>query len=323
MTPEISIVIPVYGCDSFLKPLYQRVVRAMDDLGLDFELIFVDDRGPGRPWEIITGLALQDHRVRGLRLSRNFGQHYAISAGIDHCRGKWLIVMDCDLQDLPEEIGKLWNKAALGYDIVVGRRVERQDGFFKRISSRIYHKVLSYMTDLPSDAARGNFGLYSGRVVSELKKMPETARMFPLLVRWLGFETAAVDVRHGPREHGQSSYTTAMLISLAADAIISHSNKPLKMFIKIGFAMSFLSFCFGLWIIAGYFFFYQGQTLLGWSSIMVSMYFLAGLMLSGMGVLGVYIGRIFNQVKGRPLYVVSEMTVLENNGHEGCEGCEG
>lgn len=296
MTPEISIVIPVYGCDGFLKPLYRRIVQTMDDLKVNFELIFVDDRGPGTPWTIISEISARDNRVRGIRLSRNFGQHYAIAAGIDHCRGKWLIVMDCDLQDRPEEIPGLWAKAAQGFDIVIARRIQRKDGFLKKLSSKVFHRVWSYMTDQASDAAQGNFGLYSSKVINELRKMPETARLFPLLVRWLGFETATVEVNHGAREHGKSSYTLKKLFSLATDAIISHSNKPLKMFIKIGFTMSFLSFCYGLWLIIRYFFFYQGQTLMGWSSIMVSMYFLSGLMLSGMGLLGVYIGRIFNQV---------------------------
>jgi dolichol-phosphate mannosyltransferase len=321
MQPQISIVVPVYGCDSCLEPLHQRLSQTMDRLGLEFELILVDDRGPGRPWEIITKLVEIDQRVRGIRLSRNFGQHYAISAGIDHCQGKWLVVMDCDLQDRPEEIEKFWKTAAQGYDIVVGRRVERKDGLVKKLSSKIFHRVWSSMTEQESDAAQGNFGIYSSRVVEQIRAMPEAARMFPLLVRWLGFESTAVDVAHDPSSQQKSSYTWKKLFSLATDAIIAYSNKPLKLFIGLGFAISAFSFCFGLGIIIRYFFF-SGQTLMGWSSIMVSMYFLAGLLLLGMGVLGVYIGRIFNQVKGRPLYVVSEIAVSghkpENN-HEGHE----
>ena len=307
MRPDISIVVPVYGCDGCLEELYHRLVRVMGSLDKDFELILVDDRGPGRPWDIIVRLAQEDDRVLGLQLSRNFGQHMAISAGIDWCRGRWLVVMDCDLQDRPEELERLWAKAREGYDVVVGRRVQRRDGWVKKVASRIFHKLWSWMTDQDSDAAQGNFGLYSEKVIRELKRLPESARIFALLVRWLGFDTATVNIEHAERAKGRSTYNWTRMLSLAADGIIAYSNKPLKLFIALGFAISAFSFCFGVWIIARYFIF-PGHTLIGWSSIMVSMYFLAGLLLSGMGVLGVYIGRIFNQVKGRPLYVVSEFT---------------
>ncbi|MFW6388707.1 MAG: glycosyltransferase family 2 protein [Desulfohalobiaceae bacterium] len=304
--PDISVVVPVYGCVECLQDLYRRVAQVMACLGLEFELLLVDDRGPGRPWEKIKDLAGRDSRVRGIRLSRNFGQHFAISAGIDFCTGKWLTVMDCDLQDLPEELPKLWHKAQEGYDIVLARRWERQDGWAKRLCSKLFHKLWSYMTEEASDAAQANFGLYSEQVVEELKRLPEKARVFPLLVRWLGFETISVDVDHAKREHGKSSYSWKKLFSLAADGIVSYSNKPLKLFVLLGFCISALSFCFGLWVIGRYLL-YPGQTLMGWSSIMVSMYFLAGLLLFGLGILGVYVGRIFNQVKGRPLYVVKEV----------------
>jgi dolichol-phosphate mannosyltransferase len=169
------------------------------------------------------------------------------------------------------------------------------------------------MTDQDSDAAQGNFGLYSEKVIHALRSLPEYARIFPLLVRWLGFETTTVDIEHAERSQGKSSYRWTKMLSLAADGIIAYSNKPLKLFIAIGFAISAFSFCFGVWIIARYFIF-PGQTLIGWSSIMVSMYFLAGLLLSGMGVLGLYVGRIFNQVKGRPLYVISDFTEKDMSG---------
>ena len=315
MRPEISVVIPVFGCDDCLKPLHERLSRVMQSMGLDFELILVDDRGPGGPWGIICGLAEADPRVRGIKLSRNFGQHYAISAGIDHVSGRWLVVMDCDLQDRPEEIPRLWAKAQEGFDIVIGRRLKRRDGPFKKWSSWLFHRIWSAMTDQESDAAQGNFGLYSSKVVKELQGLPESGRLFPLLVRWLGFETATVDIDHGQRNQGHSGYSWKKLVSLAADGIISYSNKPLKLFIKVGFTISLLAFCFGVWIVLRYFL-YPGQTLLGWSSIMVSLYFLSGLLLLGMGVLGVYVGRIFNQVKGRPLYVVSELTSTHQAGHE-------
>ena len=171
--PDISIVVPVYGSDGTLVPLYERVAAAIAQIPASFELIFVDDCGPGNPWKIISSMAKSDPRVIGLKLSRNFGQHSAIMAGIDLARGHWLIIMDCDLQDRPEEIPRLWAKAQEGHDIVVGRRVERQDGIFKRLSSRFFCWFFVYMTEQKSDATQSNFGIYSRKVVDVVKKLSE------------------------------------------------------------------------------------------------------------------------------------------------------
>ncbi len=302
--PDISIVVPVYGSDSTLVPLYERVASAAASIPASVELIFVDDRGPGKPWEIIGKMAESDPRVIGLRLSRNFGQHSAIVAGIDIARGRWLVIMDCDLQDRPEEIPHLWSKAQEGFDVVFGRRVERQDNFFKKMSSRLFHWFFGYMTDLKSDATQANFGIYARKVVDTVKALSEQPRVFPLLVRWTGFKITSIDIAHSRRHEGKSSYTFIRLLSFAADTIISYSNKPLKLCVYCGFFIAFASFCFGVWFFMRYFLFdYIPE---GWTSVMVSLYFLSGVLLFGMGVLGIYIGRIFNQVKGRPLYIVKD-----------------
>jgi len=305
-TPDISIVVPVYGCDGTLKKLYERVCTAVASIHTSFEMIFVDDCGPGQPWVLINALAMQDSRVIGIKLSRNFGQHYAITAGVDFSRGNWLVVMDCDLQDRPEEIPRLWAKAQEGFDVVVGSRVERQDGFLKRIASKVFHRTLSFMTDHASDATHANFGIYSRRVIDELKKLPEQARAFPLLIRWLGFNATSIEIRHDERMDGKSSYNLSRMLSLATDLIVSYSNKPLKIFVQAGFIISLSSLLCGICLIVLYL--YMGYLVPGWTSVMVSLYFLAGILLFGMGILGIYIGRIFNQIKGRPLYVVSDIT---------------
>ena len=304
--PDISVVVPVYGSDDTLVELYERVAVAMTRIPASFELIFVDDCGPGRPWELINEMARRDPRVIGLKLLRNFGQHSAIMAGVDIAQGKWLVLMDCDLQDRPEEIPGLWAKAQEGCDVVIGRRVERQDGLFKRLSSLAFHRLFSYMTDRNSDATQANFGIYARKVVDVVKTLSEQPRIFPLLVRWAGFEITAIDIVHGKRSEGKSSYNLSRQLSLAADAIISYSNKPLKMCVQFGFFMAFAAFCFGVWFLLRYFLF--DYTIAGWTSVMVSLYFLSGILLFGMGVLGVYIGRIFNQVKERPLFVVKDRT---------------
>lgn len=304
--PEISIVVPVYGCEAVLYPLHERLCNVLAELKISsFEIILIHDGASNESWQIISQLSDSDTRVVGIKLSRNYGQHYAITAGIDYCRGKWLVVMDCDLQDRPEEIANFWVKAQEGYDIVVGRRLERQDYFVKRIGSKLFHKIFGYMTDQESDATQANFGIYSRKVVDQLKSLPEHSRCFPLLIRWLGFQTATIDIEHDYRAEGKSTYTFRRLISLAVDVIVSYSNKPLKMFIKAGFIISIISTCFAIALIVR--FFIYNQPVQGWTSVMVSLYFLSGLNLLGMGTLGVYIGRIFNQVKGRPLYVIDEI----------------
>jgi polyisoprenyl-phosphate glycosyltransferase len=304
--PDISIVVPVYGCDGTLAKLYQRVCAAVTDIPASFELIFIDDCGPGRPWELIKELARQDPRVIGLKLSRNFGQHYAITAGVDFSQGNWLVVMDCDLQDRPEEIPHLWVKAQEGFDVVVGRRVERQDVFWKRLASNVFHRIFSYMTDQASDATQANFGIYSRKVVDDLKRLPEHSRAFPLLIRWLGFKSTSIEIQHDERADGKSSYNLSRMFSLATDAIVSYSNKPLKIFVQTGFLIAFSALFYGVWLIIRYL--SVGYVAPGWTSVMVSLYFLSGVLLFGMGVLGIYIGRIFNQVKGRPLYIVQDIT---------------
>ena len=309
--PDISIVVPVYGSDSTLVPLYERVTAAVAQIPARFELIFVDDYGPGNPWEIINRMAKSDPKVIGLQLSRNFGQHSAIMAGIDLARGNWLVIMDCDLQDRPEEIPRLWAKAQEGCDVVVGRRVERQDGFFKRLLSRAFHWIFDYMTDQESDTAQSNFGIYSRKVVDVVKTLPEQPRVFLHLIRWSGFKVTPIDIKHDKRIEGKSSYNLSRKLSLAMNTIVSYSNKPLKMCVQFGFFMAFTAFCYGVWLLIRQLFF--NYAIAGWTSVMVSLYFLSGILLFGMGVLGVYIGRIFNQVKERPLYVVKDRTPVSAN----------
>ncbi len=304
--PDISVVVPVYGSDNTLVRLYERVAAAVAQIPASFELIFVDDCGPGNPWNLIEDMAQNDPRVKGLKLSRNFGQHSAIMAGIDAALGKWLVIMDCDLQDRPEEIPRLWQKAQEGHDAVIGCRVDRQDGLFKRLSSRAFHWFFDYMTEQKSDASQANFGIYSRKVVDIVKVLPEQPRLFLLMVRWAGFEVIPLEIEHHRRSEGKSSYSFSRKLSLAANIVVSYSNKPLKMCVQFGFFMAFTALCFGVWLFLRYFLFDHIPT--GWTSVMVSLYFLSGILLFGIGVLGVYIGRIFNQVKERPFYIVKDRT---------------
>lgn len=175
---KISVVTPVYGCAKSLNTLYQRLQTTLSTITQEFEIIMVNDASPDDAWEQIKALAKEDARVKGINLSRNFGQHYAITAGLDFAAGEYVVVMDCDLQDQPEEIIKLYNKMQEGYDIVFGRRAKRQDHLFKRLSSKLFYKVYDYLTESDTDNTIANFSIVKQKVVLEYRRLKEQNRSF-------------------------------------------------------------------------------------------------------------------------------------------------
>ncbi len=303
---HISVVVPVYGCKTCLGELYRQLAYNLELLAGNFEIILVDDRSPDGSWPYIKQLAQEDPRIKGILFSRNFGQHYAITAGLDCARGDWVVVMDCDLQDRPQEIVKLYNKAQEGFDIVVASRAKRKDSFYKRCCSSLFHKVFDYFTDGKTDASIANFGIYSRSVINNFIKMRERSRAFPLFINWLGFDSTTVTVEHGARYEGESSYNFSRMMALAISIVIAQSNKPLKLSIKFGLLMSFASFLSGLYFIGKKIF--LGIPVPGWTSVIVSIFFIGGLLFANLGIIGIYIGNIFDETKGRPLYIVKETT---------------
>lgn len=301
---HISVVTPVYGCCASLDLLYERLIKTLSSITDDFEIIMVNDASPDNAWEKIKLLASQDSRVKGINFSRNFGQHRAITAGLDYAQGDWTVVMDCDLQDQPEEILKLYEKVQEGYDVVWGKRVDRKDSFFKRLGSKLFYKVYDYFTEKKSDSSIANFSIISKQVVKQLCKLQEQNRNFPLFVEWLGFNVAQIDIEHAAREEGKSSYTLSKLINFAVDSIVSQSNKPLRLSIQFGFLLSLLSMIFAIYLISRYFLF--GVPVAGWTSVMVSIYFIGGLLFANMGILGLYLGKIFDETKNRQIYIVKD-----------------
>lgn len=300
----ISVVIPVYRCKSCLDELCRRLQNTIEKISPDYEIILVNDASPDGAWDTIVELARKDHRVKGINLSRNFGQHYAITAGLAHCSGDWVVVMDGDLQDRPEEICKLYNKIKEGFDVAFGRRIKRQDKFIKKILSKMFYKVFDYFTDNISDNTISNYGIFTRNVILNYLKFTEKVRLFPLQIKWLGFKIGFVDIEHSERPVGKSSYNFIKLLNLASNAIISQTNKPLKISIKIGFLMSFLSFIYLLYLIFRKLFL---DIPLGWTSLMVSIYFVGGLIFANLGLIGLYIGKIYDETKNRPIYVVREI----------------
>jgi len=301
---KISVISPIYGCKECLFELYDRLVKTLSQITENFEIILVNDACPQASWERIAMLCAKDPRVKGINLSRNFGQHYAITAGLDHATGDWVVVMDCDLQDRPEEIIKLYNKALDGYDIVFGRRVQRQDSFIKRFGSMAFNRVLEYFTETKHDNSIANFGIYAHKVVKTINRYREHSRDFLLFAQMVGFKKVEIDIEHAPRAHGESSYNFSKLFRLAIDSIISHSNKPLRLSIQLGFFIALASLGYASWLVIRYFFYHTPAE--GWTSLMVSMFFMFGLLFAIIGITGLYIGKIFDEVKRRPLYVIQE-----------------
>lgn len=306
----ISVVIPVYKAENSLNELYRRLKQALETISTDFEIVLVEDCGGDRSWEMIVELARKDDRVKGIQFSRNFGQHYGITAGLDFCDGDWVVVMDCDLQDRPEEIPRLYAKAQEGYDIVLARRGARSDPPLKRVTSWLFYKIFSYLADIEYDGDSGNFRIMSRKVVATFRRMGEQLRFFGGLVQWMGFPTSSIDVEHAERVEGKSTYTFAKLWKLAAETIIAYSDKPLRLAVRVGFVMAFFSFCYGAYIL-GHALFY-GSPVPGWNSLIVSLYFIGGIIIAILGILGIYLGKTFDESKKRPLYIVSRVTFDED-----------
>ena len=304
--PVVSVVVPVYKAERTLDELYQRLKAALETISPRFEIVLVEDCGGDDSWAIIERLAAADPRVRGIQFSRNFGQHYGITAGLDHCTGAWAVVMDCDLQDRPEEIPKLYAKAQEGFDIVLARRGPRKDPLMKRFTSYLFYRLFSFLADIKYDGTVGNFRIMSRKVVRNFRRMGEQLRFFGGLVQWLGFPTASVDVEHAERAEGRSTYTLAKLWKLAAETIIAYSDKPLRIGVRVGFSMAALAIGYGVYILG--LAWLHGSPVPGWNSLIVSLYFIGGIIIAMLGIVGIYLGKAFDESKKRPLYVVRRTT---------------
>lgn len=308
--PLFSIVSPVYKAEKIVSELVRRIECSVKSITEDFEIVLVCDGSPDNSWLAIKEECAKDKRVVGINLSRNFGQHYAITAGMRYARGEWIVLMDCDLQDRPEEIPHLYEKALEGYDIVQSRRVHRKDGFFKRLSSKAFHVVFDWFSGMKTDNSISNLGIYSRKVIDAFNGMQETSRSFGTLLSYVGFRKCTIDVEHSERYEGHSSYSFRSLMKLMFDITISNSNKPLRVITIFGFLFSFLSFMLALYnLIAHWVGLVNVQ---GFTTTVFSIWFVGGVNLMVLGVVGLYIGKIFNQVKQRPLFIVAEEINVEN-----------
>lgn len=300
----LSIIIPVYKAQDTIEELLVRCKAAVQFTAGDYELVLVEDGSPDDTWNVIEQKCSAETNIRAIKLSRNFGQHHAITAGLDYCSGQWVVVMDCDLQDRPEEIVRLYNEAVKGYDIVYAKRTKRKDPLLKKIQARIFYKIFSFLTGIKYDGSIGNFGIYSRKVIDTLKGMRETMRAFSPMVRWVGFSKSYIDVEHGARANGKSTYTYSKIFKLAFGTILAYSDRPLKLMIRLGFFIAFIAL-----LVAGFYLvrYLTGQILVsGFTSIILSIWFLGGLIIFNLGVLGLYISKIFAGIKNRPLYIIDK-----------------
>ena len=300
-----SIVSPVYRAEFIVDELVRRIKFSVSNISENYEIILVEDGGPDNSWKKIVENCNKDHRIKGIKLSRNFGQHHAITAGLDSCVGEWVIVMDCDLQDQPEEIPNLYKKAKEGYDIVYARRAERQDGYFKKRMSKIFRGIFGWMAGIEINNSIANFGIYSRSVIEAVVKFREPMRSFGLMVKWSGFKEATVDVVHAQRFEGKSSYNFSKLFDHALTTILAYSDKPLKITVMLGLIISFVAFLFSFFNL--YLYFTGRITQPGYTTLILSVWILGGLIIFLLGVVGLYIGKIFEAVKNRPLYVVEKI----------------
>ncbi len=307
--PEIAVIVPVYNGRSMLRELCRRLEQALGTITNDYIIVLVDDAAPDHPWPLIRELSQQDTRIKGIRLSRNFGQHYALTAGIDAARAHWYVIMDCDLQDAPEDIPRLYAKATEGNDLVIGVRKKEGHHRGKRWHSRVFYVLFRLLSGVQLDWSVGNFRIFSNAVADGFRDMREQLRFVPASFEWMGFEAANIELPHHPRAQGQSSYTIWKLLKLAGNTILAHSQVPLKFVAGLGLAMSIITFLvalvyFGRALIVG-------SSVVGWTSLFVTILFVSSFQIALMGVLGIYIGKTFDETKHRPLYIVKDTVNLD------------
>lgn len=303
--PLLSVVSPVYRAEAIVGELVRQVTAALERITSDFEIVLVEDGSGDASWPAIVAACSADARVRGIKLSRNFGQHFAITAGLEHARGAYVVVMDCDLQDDPAFIPDLYTKALEGYDIVMTAQRNRAHGAVKRTFARMFAGSLQWVGGgQRADWLTGGYSLLSRRAVEALLRFRDVHRHYLSLVRWIGLPVAHVPVVHRPRHSGTSSYNLRRLIRHAIDGWVSHSNRLLYISVALGFSF----FVAAIVLVAVIFvvYFLRGFAA-GWPSLVVLILICTGSILVSLGVLGIYIGKIFDQVRERPLYVIEEM----------------
>ncbi len=301
---HLSVVIPVYNESLLINELVTRVKLNLEKVTQDYEIVLVDDGSKDETWEKVSTEASLERRIKGIKFSRNFGHHYAITAGLHQVTGEWVVVMDGDLQDRPEVIPDLYNKAQEGFDVVFVSRRNRPERLYYKIAQKLFYLLLRIFSGIEFDSRQANFSVISRKVVESFKIFPENARFYGSTIKWLGFKRSEVFADHGVRFSGTPAYTLRKRIKLASDIIIAFSERPLKLAIGLGIALAILSIFIDSRIVFKATF--DGYTVTGWASIISVILFSTGIILITVGISAIYIGEIFREVKSRPLYIIDE-----------------
>ena len=301
MKPEFSIIAPLYNEKDNIFEFIARINETVKETVKEFEIIFVDDGSSDGTWSEVEKFAQRQKNIKAIKFTRNFGHHYAISAGLEVAEGLWTVVMDSDLQDRPEAIPELLKEAKKGFDVVFVNRIARKDSRIYLALQKIFYFCLNMLSGIKFDSRQGNFSIISYKVVDAYNKIPENARFYVSTIKWLGFKSSSIDFNHDQRFSGKPGYSISKRISLAVDIIISFSNRPLKISILLGAFFSTTSFFLFLVIVENAI--AKKYIVSGWASLIASILFSTGIILIVLGTIGIYIGRIFNEVKRRPLYI--------------------
>ena len=303
--PLLSVVVPIFNERDTIPALHERLTSACAPLG-HYELVFVDDGSRDGSWDALRGLAAADPAVRGIRLSRNFGHQVALTAGLDAARGDAVVTMDGDLQDPPETIPALVEKWREGYDVVYAVRTERAgETRFKLASASLFYKLVNRLSSIAIPEQAGDFRLLSRRAVETLHSMPERARFIRGMTSWIGFRQTGVPYGREARHSGETKYPLRRMLRFAMDAITSFSTVPIRVITTLGFIT--VAFCLAYLVYTLWVRLFTDSAVPGWTSVIVVVLFLGGVQLISLGVIGQYVGRIFEEVKQRPLYVVAEV----------------
>lgn len=301
---DISIVIPVYGCPSALKPLHERLTSVLTGMNAEYEIVMVDDCDEMNSWEEVRKLALKDEHVKAIHFTHNFGQGCAITAGVRQATGDWIITMDCDLQDAPENIPDLYAKAQEGYDVVFVRRRKRKESFFVRLFAKWYHDLLCWLSGVQFDYDLATYLIASKRAADYYRTSKDRGRDFGVFLMWLGFRYTFVEYEQDRRFEGKSSFTFIKKWKTAVGIITTYSNRPLYVSIWIGAFCALFSFLYIIYAFIQYYVYNANPV--GWTTMAAAIFFFGGMILSTLGLMGIYLGNIFDMSKDRPLYAIQE-----------------
>jgi dolichol-phosphate mannosyltransferase len=309
---RLSVAIPIHNEESVLPELLQRLRAVLASVaGGPHEIVFVDDGSTDRTFDLLAEAAKEDERIVVLSLSRNFGHQAAITAGLDHVSGDAAVVMDGDLQDAPEIIPKFVEKYQQGYDVVYAQRVRRKEPLALRICYFVFYRMMATLSDIRLPLDSGDFGLMSRRVIEEVRKMPEHHRYLRGMRSWVGFRQAGIAVERAERHSGKSKYSIMRLVTLAFDGIFAFSIVPIRAAALFGAFVMFLSSLFAIYSIYIRVFLHKAPQ--GFTALIVAITFFSGVLLFFLGVIGEYVGRIYEEIKARPQYIVSRTVGLKRD----------